>query len=97
MATSDYIAFGILIFCTCVSLFGLLKWLLRLVAGAGFGVAILVCISFLANDPQFDNLSRGVFRQGLVFPCMRQHIRFLDHVQADASPQPEKGGDQSDS
>ena len=83
MATSDYIAFGILIFCMCLGLFGLLKWLLRVVAGAALGVLILACLSFMAEDPQFNTISRGVFRQGVVFPCMRSHICSLHEFRDD--------------
>ena len=97
MVMSDYIALGILIFCISLGLCGLLKWLLRFIAGAAVGVVILIGLSFLANDPHFNKFSHGVFREGLVFPCMRNHITSLDRFRNDTYEVTENKLTQNDS
>lgn len=75
MATSDLIAIGILIFCIVLSVLGTLKWLLRFIAGVILGLMILACIGLLSDNPKFDKVSRGVFRGGVVIPCMKSQIQ----------------------
>ena len=77
MATSDLIAVGILIFCIVLSVLGTLKWLLRLIAGVVLGLMILACIGLLSGNPKFDKVSQGVFRGGVVIPCMRNQVRSI--------------------
>jgi len=79
MALSDKIAIGILIFCTVFGAFGAFKWLLHLFAGVVFGLVILVCVGLLADNPQFDELSRGIFKQGVVIPYIRNQITAVQH------------------
>ena len=74
MMTSDLIAIGILIFCIVLSLLGILKWLLRFCAGVVLGILILVCVGLLAENPKFNEVSRGAFRDGTVIPYIRNQI-----------------------
>ena len=77
MVTGDLIAIGILLFCAILSLLGALKWLLRIAGGLALGALILVGLSLLADNPKFNDASQGVFRQGVVIPCMRYQVRSI--------------------
>lgn len=74
MMTSDFIAIVILIFCIVLGLLGILKWLLRFFAGVVLGILILVCIGLLAENPKFNEVSHGAFRDGKVIPYIRNQI-----------------------
>jgi len=74
MATSDYIAVGILAVCALLGMLGALKWVLRFLTGVAVGLIVLACIGLLSENPEFDRASRGVFRGGVVIPCMRTQI-----------------------
>jgi len=71
MATSDFIAISILIVCAVLGVLGTFKWLLRFAVGIILGLMILVCLGLLADNPKFDQASRGIFKGGVVIPCMR--------------------------
>jgi hypothetical protein len=77
MATSDYIAIGILLLCVLMSMLGALKWMLRFFAGAIVGMIVLGCIGLLSENPEFDRVSRGLFRDGIIVPCMRSQIHMV--------------------
>lgn len=74
MAMSDIIAIGILIFCIVLGALGSFKWLIYLVAGMVVGLLILICISLLVENPQFDKLSQGIFRHGFVVPYIKSRV-----------------------
>lgn len=74
MALSDFIAVGIVLFCSLLGLIGALKWLMRLILGAAFGLAVLVLIGLLVPNESFDEVSHGIFRQGTVIPYVRQRV-----------------------
>ena len=80
MATSDYIAIGILLFCAMLGTFGMLKWLLRLAAGVVFGLAVLACIGLLAKNSTFDTATRGLFRGGVVIPCVQEQVQAVEQI-----------------
>jgi hypothetical protein len=75
MLTSDLIAIGILVLCIVLALCGVLKWLLRFFAGVALGLLILSCIGLLADNPNFDQITKGAFSGGKVIPCVRSQIR----------------------
>jgi hypothetical protein len=77
MVTGDFIAVGILLFCAVLSFLGALKWLLRIAGGLALGALILMGLSLLADNPEFNDASQGVFRQGVVMPCMRYQVRSI--------------------
>ena len=74
MITSDFIVIGILIFCIVLSLLGILKWLLRFCAGVVLGIIILVCVGLLAENPKFNEVSQGAFRDGIVITYIKNQI-----------------------
>ncbi len=75
MLTSDLIAIGILVLCVFLALFGVLKWLFRFCAGIVLGLLILSCIGLLADNPKFDQITKGRFSGGKVIPCVRSQVR----------------------
>lgn len=77
MVTGDFIAMGVLLFCAVLSLLGALKWLLRIAGGVALGALVLMGLSLLADNPEFNDASQGVFRQGVVIPCMRYQVRSI--------------------
>lgn len=84
MMTSDLIAIGILVFCIALSMLGILKWLFRFFAGVVLGLLVLSCIGLLADNPKFDELSRGKFRGGKVIPCIRSQVQSVGEFLARA-------------
>lgn len=75
MVTSDLIAIGIVVLCVVLGILGTFKWLLRFAAGMVLGLAILACLGLLAENPKFNEASRGIFTGGVVIPCMRNQVR----------------------
>ncbi len=75
MLTSDLIAIGILVLCIVLALCGVLKWLFRFCAGVALGVLILSCIALLADNPEFDQITKGKLSGGKVIPCVRSQVR----------------------
>jgi len=80
MATSDIIAVVVMISCVVLGVLGAFKWLARFLAGALLGFLILACISLLAERPKFDELSKGVFKQGVLIPCIRKQVSNLGDI-----------------
>ena len=74
MVIGDLIAVGILLFCTISSLLGAMKWLLRIAGGIVFGALIPMGLSLLADNSKFNDVSQGVFRQGIVISCVRYQV-----------------------
>ena len=74
MVIVDFIAVGIVLFCVFLSMSGALKWLMRVFLGAALGLAVLALIGLMVSNPRFDDLSRGLFRQGRVIPYIRQQV-----------------------
>lgn len=58
-----------------LALFGVLKWLFRFCAGVVLGLLILSCIGLLADNPKFDQVTKGTLSAGKVIPCVRSQIR----------------------
>ncbi|MHC4166178.1 MAG: hypothetical protein ACYSWQ_04415 [Planctomycetota bacterium] len=90
MITSDLIAVGILVLCIALAMFGVLKWLFRFCAGVVLGLLVLSCIGLLADNPKFDQLSRGAFTGGKVIPCIRSQVRSVGRFLAGADQQPDQ-------
>ena len=90
MITSDLIAVGILVLCTALAMFGVLKWLFRFCAGVMLGLLVLSCIGLLADNPKFDQLSRGAFSGGKVIPCIRSQVRSVGQFLTRADQQPDQ-------
>jgi len=80
MVMSDLIAIGILVICIVLGILGMLKWILRLVAGLILGVLILVGLGMLADNPKFNEASHGIFKDGVVIPCMRSQVRAVGEL-----------------
>ena len=74
MVMSDSIAVSILLFCMVLGILGALKWLLRLFAGIALGLLILTCIGLLTDNPRFDQISRGAFKDGTVIPYLMDQV-----------------------
>jgi hypothetical protein len=89
MITSDLIAIGILILCIVLAMLGILKWLLRFCAGVALGLLVLSCIGLLADNPKFDQLSRGAFRGGKVIPCIRSQVHYVGEFLSRADEEPQ--------
>jgi len=77
MITSDLIAIGILVICIVLAMFGVLSLL------------VLSCIGLLADNPKFDELSRGAFRGGKVIPCIRSQVRYVGEFLSKADEEPQ--------
>lgn len=80
MATSDFIAISILIICAILGVLGTLKWLFRFIVGIILGVMILVCLGFLTENAKFNQASRGIFKGGVVIPCMRNQAYTIGEI-----------------
>lgn len=74
METSDLIAIGILLFFVILGLLGSFKWLVQLFVGLLVGLLVLVFVSVVAENPKFDFLSRGIFKQGVIVPFIRKQV-----------------------
>ena len=72
--TTDIIAISIVLVCVLLSVSGALKWFLRIGAGMLLGILILVCLGFLADNPKFNEMSRGLFRGGTIIPCVKNQV-----------------------
>ena len=90
MLTSDLIAIGILVLCIVLAMCGVLKWLFRFVAGVVLGLLILSCIGILADNPKFDQVSRGAFRDGIVIPYLRSQVSAVGEFLSRTDEQPYK-------
>jgi len=77
MLIGDKIAIGIFILCLILGVFGAFRWLMYLITGAVVGLLILVCIGLLVDNSTFDELSRGVFKQGIVIPYIRSQVKHI--------------------
>ena len=77
MASSDVIAISVIVVCVVLGILGTFKWLIRLFAGVMLGMLVLCVVAVLSANPKFNELSKGLFREGIVVPCMRQHITTL--------------------
>ncbi|MHC4700981.1 MAG: hypothetical protein ACYTFQ_10430 [Planctomycetota bacterium] len=79
MLTSDLIAIGIIVLCIVLALCGVLKWLLRFCAGVALGLLILSCVALLADNPEFNEITKGKLNGGKVIPCVRrtEHVKRL--------------------
>ncbi len=71
MVIGDFIAIGIVLVCIFLGVSGALKWLMRLFLGAVLGLVILVLIGLLVPNQRFNDISGGLFRQGVVIPYIR--------------------------
>jgi hypothetical protein len=80
MVTSDIIAVVVMISCVVLGLLGTFKWLVRFLAGALLGFLILACVALLVERPKFDELSNGVFKRGVVIPCIRKQVSNLGEI-----------------
>jgi hypothetical protein len=88
MLTSDLIAIGILVLCIVLALCGVLKWLLRCCAGLALGVLILSCIALLADNPEFNQITKGKFSGGRVIPCVRSQVRTVGRFLSRSDEEP---------
>ncbi len=88
MLTSDLIAIGILVLCVLLALFGVLKWLFRFCAGVVLGLLILSCIGLLADNPKFDQVTKGRLSGGKVIPCVRSQVRTVGEFLSRADEEP---------
>lgn len=88
MLTSDLIAIGILVICVLLALCGVLKWLFRFCAGVALGVLVLSCIALLADNPEFDKITKGKFSGGKVIPCVRSQVRTVGRFLSRADEEP---------
>ena len=79
MVIGDFIAIGIVLFCIFLGISGALKWLMRLLLGATLGLLILALIGLLVPNQRFNNISHGLFRQGVVIPYIRQQVGVMGH------------------
>ena len=77
MAFSDVIANSVIVVCVVLGILGTFKWLVRLFAGALLGIVVLCVVALLSANPKFNELSKGLFREGVVVPCVRQQITML--------------------
>lgn len=90
MIASDLVAIGILVLCVALAMFGVLKWLFRFFAGVALGLLILSCVALLADNPKFDQLSRGVFSGGKVIPCIRSQVCCVGEFLAADNQEPDR-------
>ena len=74
MVTGDFIAIGIVLVCIVLGVSGALKWLMRLALGAALGLLILALIGLLASNQRFNDMSHGLFKQGVVIPYIRHQV-----------------------
>ena len=74
MAIGDFIAVGIVLFCIFLAMSGALKWLIRFLVGAALGLLVLALIGLLVPNQRFNDISHGLFRQGVVIPYIRQEF-----------------------
>lgn len=74
MAIGDMITIGIVIFFVILGLLGTFKWMLNILAGAVCGLIVIVGISLLVDNIQFDKLSNGIFKDGVIIPQIKQQI-----------------------
>jgi len=79
MVTGDFIAIGILLVCIVLGVSGALKWLMRLVLGAALGLLILALIGLLVSNQRFNDISHGLFEQGVVIPYVRHQVGIAGH------------------
>ena len=77
MQTGDIIAIGIVVVCVLLGIRGVLKWVIRAMAGLALGILILACIALLSGNAEFDQMSRSVFRKGTVMPLVRTQINHV--------------------
>jgi hypothetical protein len=80
MSLGDKISIGIVIFCVVLGALGAFRWFLHLFAGAVFGLLILVCIGLLVDNPRFDEVSRGIFKEGVVISYIKKQITVVQDV-----------------
>jgi len=88
MAFADKIAIGILIFCILLGGFGLFKWLVRVLEGILVGIAVLVCVALLVNNPHFNDLSKGTMKGGTIIPYIRNQITIVQDLIISDSNEP---------
>jgi multisubunit Na+/H+ antiporter MnhB subunit len=79
MVIGDFIAIGIVLFCIVLGISGALKWLMRLLLGAALGLLVLALIGLLVSNQRFDNISHGLFKQGVVIPYIRHQVGMAGH------------------
>ncbi|MHC4119809.1 MAG: hypothetical protein ACYSWO_20110 [Planctomycetota bacterium] len=88
MLTSDLIAIGIIVLCIVLALCGVLKWLLRFCAGVALGLLILSCVALLADNPEFNEITKGKLNGGKVIPCVRSQVRTVGRFLSRTDAQP---------
>jgi|GEM_PF-4323047 len=74
MGIGDMIVIGIVIFFVVLGSLGAFKWILNILAGAVCGLLIIVGISLLVDNAQFNKLSSGIFKDGIIVPQIKKHI-----------------------
>jgi len=77
MLIGDKIAIGIFILCVILGVLGTFRWLMYLITGLIIGLLILACIGLLVDNPTFDELSQGVFKQSVVIPYIRSQVKYF--------------------
>jgi hypothetical protein len=83
MITTDIIAISIVLVCILLVISGTLKWVLRLMVGIVLGIVILICLGFLADNPRFNEMSKGFFQSGTIIPGVKNHIVSIADQAAD--------------
>jgi len=74
MITTDIIAIFIVVSCILLVVSGALKWFLRLTVGLVLGIGILICLGFLAENPKFNEMSKGLFQSGTIIPSVKNRL-----------------------
>lgn len=74
MAIGDMIVIGVVIFFMILGSLGAFKWILNILAGAICGLLIIVGITLLVDNAQFNKLSSGIFKDGVIVPQIKKHI-----------------------
>jgi len=77
MITTDVIAVSIVVLCVVLVVSGAMKWFLRIGAGILLGIVILICLGFLADNPRFNEISKGFFKGGEIIPCVKSQMTAL--------------------
>ena len=83
MMTTDIIAISIVLGCIVLVVSGALKWFLRLMMGIVLGIMILICLGFLADSAKFNEMSKGLFKRGMIIPCVKDHVVLIADQVAD--------------
>ncbi len=78
MVIGDKVVIGIFVFFVLLGALGALKWFVQVFTGAFVGLLVLICVAILANNPKFNLLTKGIFRQGVVIPYIEKQVSRIE-------------------